>query len=259
VPQWRRDAGFNVDAEDRPLGDTGFMTKPATNTEVYAELRAEMIALVRSLTAAEVDLKVPQSPNWSISDVVAHVVGIIDDILSDNLAAIGTDEWTALHVSTRADKTLNEICDEWSSLAPRFKALGDANPVWPMRAGADLITHYHDINQALGRQGNRDTAAVRMGLERYGPFFCERAGNAGLPVVRVDAGEQVWQSGDGEPVAVVTGSAFDLLRAFSGRRSAAQILAMNWIGDAAPYVSVASPYGLPADDVLEYTGRASKA
>jgi hypothetical protein len=30
----------------RQRGDTGFMTKPATNAEVYAELRAEMIALV---------------------------------------------------------------------------------------------------------------------------------------------------------------------------------------------------------------------
>lgn len=235
----------------RPRCDTSFMTKPATNAEVYAGLRAEMIALADSLSCAEADLKVPQSPDWSISDVVAHVVGIVDDILSDNLAAIGTNEWTAVHVSTRADKTLNEICDEWSLAAPRFDALGDANPAWPMRAGADLITHYHDVNQALGRQGNRDTAAVRMGLERYGPFFCERARNAGLPVVRVDAGEQVWKSGDGEPVAVVTGSPFDLLRAFSGRRSAAQILAMNWIGDAEPYVSVVSPYGLPDEDVVE--------
>lgn len=227
------------------------MTKPSTNTDIYAELRTEMISLTRSLTVEETDLKVPQSPDWSIRDVVAHVVGIVDDILSDNLAAIGTDEWTAIQVGTRADKTLNEICDEWSGLAPRFGALGDANPVMPMRAGADLITHYHDIVQALGRQADRDTAAVRMGLERYGPFFCERAGNAGLPVVRVMAAEQVWQSGDSEPAAVLTGSAFDLLRAFSGRRSAAQILSMNWVGNAEPYVSVASPYGLPAEDVEE--------
>ena len=65
------------------------------------------------------------------------------------------------------------------------------------------------------------------------------------------AAEQVWQSGDSEPAAVLTGSAFDLLRAFSGRRSAAQILSMNWVGNAEPYVSVASPYGLPAEDVEE--------
>jgi uncharacterized protein YcgI (DUF1989 family) len=75
----------------RQRGDNGFMTKPATNAEVYAELRAEMIALVRSLSAKEVDLKVPLSPDWSIRDVVAHVVGIIDDILSDNLAAPAPD------------------------------------------------------------------------------------------------------------------------------------------------------------------------
>ena len=63
----------------RPRCDTSFMTKPATNAEVYAGLRAEMIALADSLSCAEADLKVPQSPDWSISDVVAHVVGIVDD------------------------------------------------------------------------------------------------------------------------------------------------------------------------------------
>jgi uncharacterized protein (TIGR03083 family) len=227
------------------------MTKRPANAEVYAGLRTEMIALARSLTFEEGELKVPQSPDWAIRDVIAHVVGIVDDILSGNLAGIGTDIWTDAHVSSRADSTLDEICEEWSALAPRFSALGEVNPVMPMRAGADLITHYHDILQALGRQGDRDTAAVRMGLERYGPFFCERAGDAGLPVVRIEAGEQAWQSGDGEPASIVTGSAFDLLRAFSGRRSAAQILSMDWIGDAEPYVAAASPYGLPAEDVVE--------
>lgn len=146
---------------------------------------------------------------------------------------------------------MNEICDEWSALAPRFDALGDANPVWSMRAGVDLITHYHDINQALGRHGDSNTVAVRMGLERYGPFFCERVRHAGLPVVRVEAGEQVWQSGEGKPTTDVTGSAYDLLRAFRGRRSAAQISPMNWVGSAEPYVRIASPYGLPVNGVLE--------
>ena len=227
------------------------MTNQLANAEVYADLRAETIALARSLTAEEATLKVPQSPAWSIRDVIAHVVGIVDDILSDNLSGIGTDRWTDVHLSKRADKSLGEICDEWESLAPPFRALGEANPVMAMRAGADLITHHHDIRQALGRQGERDTAAVRMALERYGPFFCERAEQAGLPTVRIEAGEQIWQSRDGEPVAVLAGSAFELLRALSGRRSAAQILAMNWTGDAEPYLDVVTPYGLPTEDVIE--------
>ena len=221
------------------------------NTEVYADLRTEMIAVGRSLTAVESELKVPQSPAWRIRDVFAHVVGIVDDILSDNLADIGADSWTASQVSSRAAKTLDQICDEWWALAPGFDALGEVNPVMPMRAGADLVTHYHDILFALGQRGARDTAAVRMGLERYGPFFCERANLAGLPVVRVVAGPQVWQSGDGEPAAVLMGSPFDLLRAFSGRRSAAQITSMEWAGDAKPYIAVASPYGLPLEAVAE--------
>lgn len=227
------------------------MTKQQTNAAVYANLRADTITLVQSLTAQEAQLKVPQSPDWSIREVVAHVVGIIDDILSGNLADIGTDSWTDAQVSSRVGATLDEVCDEWMALAPRFEALGEANPVMAMRAGADLVTHHHDIRQALGRSGHQDTPAVRMGLERYGPFFCERAATAGLPIVRVAAGAKTWQSADGEPAAVLTGSAFDLLRAFSGRRSAAQVLTMNWSGDPEPYLAVVTPYGLPTNDVIE--------
>ncbi len=232
------------------------MTAQQTNAEVYAGLRTDTIALAQSLTAQEIALKVPQSPDWSIRDVVAHVVGIIDDILSNNLADLGTDAWTDAQVASRASKTLDEVCAEWLALAPKFSALGEATPVMAMRAGADLITHHHDIRQALGRSGDQDTPAVRMGLERYGPFFCERSAAAGLPIVRVEAQSeggpvQIWQSADGEPAAVVKGTAFDLLRAFSGRRSAAQILAMNWPGAPEPYLAVVTPYGLPTDDVIE--------
>ncbi|MGH1492548.1 MAG: maleylpyruvate isomerase family mycothiol-dependent enzyme [Acidimicrobiales bacterium] len=227
------------------------MTEELSNAEVYAGLRADTIELVKSLTPDEAATKVPQSPAWSIRDVIAHVVGIIDDMLSDNLAGIGTDGWTEAQVAQRAGRSLAEICDEWEESAPAFAAMAEANPIIPMRAGADLITHHHDILQALGRQGDRNSAAVRMGLERYGPFFCERAETAGLPIVRVEAGNQMWQSRDGAPAAVLTATAFELLRAFSGRRSATQILAMNWTGDAAPYLDVVTPYGLPTEDVLE--------
>jgi uncharacterized protein (TIGR03083 family) len=227
------------------------MTNPLSNAEIYADLRAEFIALARSLTADEAARKAPQSPAWSIRDVIAHVVGIVDDMLSDNLAGIGTDSWTAAHLAKRVDNSLADICDEWEALGPAFRSLGEANPVIPMRAGADLITHYHDVLQALGRPGARDTAAVRMALERYGPFFCERAEQAGLPTVRIEAGDRVWQSAEGDPAAILTASAFEMLRALSGRRSPAQIVAMKWTGDAEPYLAVVSPYGLPAEDVLE--------
>jgi len=232
------------------------MTNQQTNAAVYADLRNDTIAMVQSLTAQQVELKVPQSPDWSIRDVIAHVVGIIDDILSNNLAEIGTDSWTDAQVASRADKTLAEVCEEWMALAPGFEALGEANPVMAMRAGADLVTHHHDLCQALGVRGDRESPAVYMGLERYGPFFCERADTAGLPIVRVNVsapGEnaRTWQSADGKPAAVLTETAFELLRAFSGRRSHAQVRAMAWDGDPEPYLDVVTPYGLPIGDVIE--------
>lgn len=95
-----------------------------------------------------------------------------------------------------------------------------------------------------------------MALLRYGSYFCERAAAACLPVVRVkvvpDAvGEQIWKSAEGEPAVEVSGSAFELLRAFTGRRTVAQVRAMNWSGDPDPYLAVVSPYGMPESATAE--------
>jgi uncharacterized protein (TIGR03083 family) len=222
-----------------------------TPSEVYAELRADTIALVLGLDPELTERKVPQCPEWSVKDVVAHVVGIVEDMLTNNLGGIGTDAWTASQVDRRTDMSLAEVCDEWTRRGPELDAVTTDSPFTGVRITADLVTHVHDIAAAVGVSVDRDTDAVRVGLERYGPFFCERVANAGLPVVRVEAGEQVWQSAEDEPVAVVRASAFELLRAFSGRRSLAQVRAMDWDGDAEPFLEVVTPYGLPESDVIE--------
>lgn len=226
-------------------------SKTPSNAEIYADLRHEFATLVSGLEPAEQGLTVPQCPAWSIKDVLAHVVGITADIVNDNLAGIGSDGWTEAQVAGRAGMTVAEICAEWDRLGPQIDQLCETTPVMAMRATADLVTHLHDVLMPLGRTGDKTSAAVELGLERYGPYFCERVADAGLPVVRVEAGNKVWQSADGEAAATWRGTSFDVLRAVSGRRSAAQILAMDWSGDAAPYLAVVTPYGLPAEPVVE--------
>ena len=222
-----------------------------TNGEIYANLRNEFAEIVAGLGPDELALAVPQCPDWSIKDVLAHVVGITADIVNDNLAQIGSDAWTDAQVASRAEMTVDEVCAEWGQLGPGIDELCAGSPVMAMRATADLVTHLHDVLVPLGRTGDKMSAAVELGLERYGPFFCERAAQAGLPVVRVEAGRRVWQSGDGEPTASWRGSAFEVLRAVSGRRTAAQIRSMDWSGDPEPYLSVVTPYGLPEEAVAE--------
>jgi uncharacterized protein (TIGR03083 family) len=220
-------------------------------SEIYAGLREEIIDLALGLDDESLRTTVPQCPDWSVKDVVAHVVGIVDDFLAGNLEGIGSDQWTAAQVGPRRDASIDDICEEWRASAPGIDAVTTENPFVGVRLTADLVTHLHDIAAALGVTVDRDSAAVRLGLERYGPAFCERVAEAGLPVVAVDAGAQRWQSDDGEPAAVVSGSAFELLRTFSGRRSLEQVRSLDWTGDPEPYLGCITPYGLPVEPVLE--------
>lgn len=222
-----------------------------TPSEVYADLRSETIDLVRDLDAATVATRVPQCPDWSVKEVIAHVTGIAEDMVSDNLDGIGSDMWTAAQVERHSAMSLAQVCEAWAQLGPAIDELTATSPFMGVRITADLVTHVHDMAGAIGVAVERDTDAVRMGLDRYGPFFCERAAAAGLPVVRVEALDQQWQSEEGRPAAVLRGSSFELLRAFSGRRSQAQVRAMDWEGDSEPYLSVITPYGLPELDFLE--------
>ncbi|MDA3040253.1 MAG: maleylpyruvate isomerase family mycothiol-dependent enzyme [Actinomycetota bacterium] len=218
-------------------------------TVVYRHLRESFSARVSSLDQSQLATMVPQCPEWTVADVLAHVVGINADFLAGRLVGIGSDDWTAAQVRERAGRSIAVVLAEWLDLAEQVDRVTADDPFTGVRLTADLVTHHLDVLAALGRRQDTDTAAVRTGLLRYGPFFCERARDAGLPTVRIVAGHQRWQSHDGHPSVVLTGSAFELLRAFSGRRSAAQVRAMDWSGDPEPYLAVVTPYGLPEVDV----------
>lgn len=226
---------------------------------VYAAMRDEFIELLRGLSDVEAETVVPASPEWNVRDVAAHVTGVNSDVVAGNTAALGADDWTQHQVESRSALSLLEVCDEWQGMAPSTSAFMTDEPFWGVRVGADLVTHIHDVLDALGRSDDglptsaRDGVGIRSALSRYGPFFCERVANAELPAVRVMVtpdvtGGQSWASADGEVAAALSGSAFELLRAFTGRRSVEQVVAMDWTGSPEPYLAVVNPYGALKSD-----------
>ena len=60
-------------------------------------------------------------------------------------------------------------------------------------------------------------------------------GLGGLATLRITAAdvERTWSVGRDEPVAVLTGSAIDLLRSIGGRRTIEQISELGWTGRSA--------------------------
>lgn len=211
--------------------------------DVYAAVRARMAGQGRSLSTGQAAAMVPASPDWTVRDVYAHVVGINDDIIAARLDGIGSDAWTAAQVDRRRALTIDQICDEWESLAPAIDAVTTADPFLGLRMLADLVVHDHDIAAALGIAPEREGAATELALDRYAPTFVERAESAGGAAVVCDGG--VW--GDPHSAAVtVSGTAFDLLRSIAGRRTATQIRdALVWSADPAPWLGLVSTYGSP--------------
>ena len=222
---------------------------------IYAEGRARLTDLVASAEPDQHTLRVPGCPEWVVRDVIAHVTGVCADVLSGNVAGVATEAWTAAQVAERKDRTVAEILAEWSEIAPQVETMAAH---FPGRMGEqwvlDLTTHEHDVRGALGRPGARDAAGVAIGVDFATTMgLAASTAERGLPALRVKAGDHEWVVGDGEPAAELEGSPFDLFRAMTGRRSAAQIRRLNWTGDPDAFLPAFQfgPFVTPTADVVE--------
>ncbi len=218
----------------------------------YEAARGRFVTLVEGLGEDELAAMVPATPDWSVRDVLAHVVGIAADLNTGDLSSVDPDTWTATQVASRRSRSIGEIVAEWDREAPTFE---DGLRLFGYEIGshfvADLHAHLQDVRAALGLPPDRDEPTVRVALDFYLDSWDHELVASSLGAVRVEADGEVRVVGAGEVVASVSGPAFELLRALSGRRSAAQIGALGWTGDAATFVPTVSRYETPAEDVRD--------
>ena len=172
-------------------------------------------------------------------DVVAHLVGSVADVLAGRVDGIGSPAWTAAQVDARRDASIAEMLAEWHAAAPQFEdTLRTVGGPMAALGVADVWNHEQDLRGALGvareqRSGRR--AHGHRGLRADGrrqpgrPTASRRCGS--WPATRPSL------SGDGEPGATVTGTPYELARPLAGRRTAAQLRALTWDGDADPYIA----------------------
>ena len=202
--------------------------------DAYAGCRGRINDLVSTLDDQAASAPVPTCPAWTVRDVVAHLTGVVDDALSGRLEGVTTDPWTAAQVEARRGRPLPDVLAEWNEKAPSFESLLDAIGEPGRQAVFDTVTHEHDIRTAIGAAGARDSDAIGIALGFLGPWFVTTA--AELPGVAVALRSDDGQA-FGDPSsssAVLSGTAFEILRALSGRRSLDQVREMNWTGDAGP-------------------------
>lgn len=247
---------------------------------IYAEGRGRITDLVGDAGEEGASTPVPTCPDWTVHDVVAHLVGACADILAGNIEGVATEAWTAAQVEARRGASLVDLLDEWDDVGPQVEALAGA---FPGRAGeqwiTDQTTHEHDIRGALGRPGARDSAAADLALGFVVDVGLDRSlGARGLGPVEVVAGDDRWVVGSAtptgddpslrfvgdieaprhhrppsEPVAVLKVTPFELFRALTGRRSARQIASFDWSIEPRGYVEAFAygPFTLSPVDIVE--------
>jgi uncharacterized protein (TIGR03083 family) len=201
--------------------------------------------------------RVPACPEWTVKDVVAHMAGVVDDVLAGRLDGVGTDPWTALQVEARANRSLEEVVAEWNEKSPAFEAMLDAIGPPGEQAVFDVTTHEHDLRGALGAPGARDSDAVGIGLRWLAPTFASQVAERRLAplCIRTTSGD-AWAS-EGAADAAVEGEPFELFRALSGRRSRTQLCALTWTVAPEPFLPAFEwgPFSTPAIDVIDAPAR----
>jgi hypothetical protein len=186
-----------------------------------------------------------------VRDVVCHLTGACADVLAGRLEGVTTEPWTAAQVDARRDTPFAAVLAEWAELSPSIE---DRLRQFAQLMGAmvaDIATHEQDLRGALGEAGARDSAGMDFGLQLFIAGLDTRLKEKSLGL-RLYAGNQEWEVGEGAPAATVTApDAFELNRALLGRRSRAQVTAWDWDGDPTPFLETFFTFGPTGTDLIE--------
>ncbi len=104
------------------------------HAEAYRGLRGRVREVVEAADADAMVAVVPATPEWRAHDVLAHLVGVTDDVVSGRLEGIATDSWTQAQVDARVTRSTGELLAEWSETgravrsAARGCTRGDRGP-----------------------------------------------------------------------------------------------------------------------------------
>jgi uncharacterized protein (TIGR03083 family) len=202
----------------------------------YEGIRARVTELVEAAPPDALDAIAPATPEWRVRDVLAHLVGVPADVLAGNLDGVASDTWTEAQVTARRDLPVAEILAEWATNGPVVEPMVPDFGVMAGQAILDATTHEHDIRDALGAAGGRDSDAVHIGSAWVAQWMGAALAEDAHGPLRIETDLWAHTYGDGAPGTTIRTSAFELIRASTGRRSADQIEAFDW--DGPPRVDV---------------------
>lgn len=213
----------------------------------YRDARNRVVSVAAGLDHSQLLAPVPATPEWTVHDLLAHLVGGAADAACGRLDGVPGSRWTARHVAERQQDSVKALLAEWERVGPVAEAGLAGQQFTGPNLAADLICHESDLNEALGLPpADRAhwhepflTVMMRLLAHRLKPLTSA--------LVRDDHGNE-WLCGSDEPALTLDADAYELFRAMFSRRSRRQITAWDW--SAAPRQDVIESFGFfgPRDD-----------
>jgi uncharacterized protein (TIGR03083 family) len=217
---------------------------PRLVARLYQETRQRITALVTALDEQALSTAVAACPDWSVRDVVAHVTAVAEDWVSGRLVGPPTAAQTAAQVARFDGRDVVEILAAWADTTTQLDRMAEIDGAEPPLG--DVVSHEHDIRGAIGRPDARDCAAVWYSSDRLLHML-----QTPVPL-RVTVEDGQYLSGlDADARIQLRTTRFDALRWRTGRRSRAQLAAMNWSADPAPVLDHLYMFGPAATDIVE--------
>ena len=218
--------------------------------EEWSRAQQRVIDLVADLPPERAALRVPACPDWTVRDLLSHMVGLGADVVAGDEPDDHNAEWTSRQVQIRRDRDVPALVAEWQAVAEPLRAWMRANTTRPLN---DVVIHEQDLRGALGAPGAQDTPALQALRERYTGRLGDRVTDL-PPIALVGDDGWAWVSRGGvdDAAMVLRALTFDLTRALVTRRSAAQLRSWTVRGDVEPYLDAFAMLGsLPTADLAE--------
>ena len=211
---------------------------------LYHDTRERLVVLLSQLNEAALATRVPACPAWLVRDVVAHLCAVNQDVLAGRQTRINTDAETAAQVARFRNHGMARILAAWQDVAPQFEQFVRARKAWT--AVIDIASHEQDIRAAVGRPGARDTEVIWHSSD----WLLTRLRPPVALIVAVEDAQYRAGPPDGTPLRLAT-SRFEAFRWRVGRRSRAQLAALDWSGDPSPVLDHLTFFGPSAADIIE--------
>ena len=201
--------------------------------ECYRVVRTRMIEFAAGLTEEQAATTVPALPAWTVRDAYGHLAGVCTEVVDRVLVGRATDEDTARQVADRADRSLAQVCEEWTARAPEMEAMlaGEKGYRYNLMA-FDAWNHEQDVLGALGLPQFRECPTTPAIAAMLTDLYARGWRKAELkPAVHLVTPTDDTVIGVGEPIATLNTNEFDLVRMLSGRRTLEEMAALGWTGD----------------------------